>query len=885
GRGNWSALSRARITEEEAGREGCIETRTKNMQWLAAMVGGGASAKPEPLPTALLRPFEVSTSEPSPVEPATAVSGSGSKDQGEEEQEIACGNFAGAGEGAGAAAKKEQVQEGEKGGQTNQDDVREAAAAGSAEVDTDDDVGTPAAAPPPPPPPAAAAAVAAAAAAVAAAAVDNNIRQPQQQQQQQPGAATAGAVAAPWLDSLLSKASRSPTFEQHQLDQQRRQEVLDTCLPNMAGRESRPPPALLSPSSLLPTPPPPQQQQQQPKAAVNTEGIGEVGSGGRGGHGGDGGGGAAAVAAGGDRARGVARGKGTRKGGGGGIGKDGGGGTGGDGVSRDGLQAASEPGAEEEGVKAELLKILFRGGKGEEEKVGGNVDAGDSRVFKGSEHGKVKFLFPNMSPKRRNRLRFDEESLWSITDQNTADEMSNVALLLPGVTSTTAIVDGTACVGGNAISFVSAFDEVWAVEISPDRFELLKGNVKKSIARSAHKAKTVRFFNANFLDVLETERDAIGEKRPVVFIDPPWGGEEYKKKGLIDLYLSGTPLVEVCGRAAKAGARHVLLKAPTNFNLRGFRKAIGPAGRVSLHDMRKMLLVAVDYDLSPLSSEPPSPSPSSPSLSSTTSLAASPRPPPLGPEGGGAAADFANHDNVVANGCGGGGGGGGGGDRRSGEMLFEETTGAAIAAATASAAVKIAANQAARAELLGFLHGNGSAAATAPPVPPPPPPPPPQQQQQQQDHSQLQQQQQWHQQQHLQQQQRHLQQQHWHQQQQWHQHQQWQQWHQQHQHQQRQQQQQQQQQQQHANTNGVGNAAVERSQRLKELLGLGTSADGTTVGGGDSGSGGGNVLFAAQHDAALPPPPPPPLQPHFPFPGLDNHTKNERRRGEVEIGL
>lgn len=54
--------------------------------------------------------------------------------------------------------------------------------------------------------------------------------------------------------------------------------------------------------------------------------------------------------------------------------------------------------------------------------------------------------------------------------------------------------------------------------------------MKKSIARSAHKAKTVRFFNANFLDVLETERDAIGEKRPVVFIDPPWGGEEYKKK-------------------------------------------------------------------------------------------------------------------------------------------------------------------------------------------------------------------------------------------------------------------------------------------------------------------------------------------------------------------
>ena len=36
----------------------------------------------------------------------------------------------------------------------------------------------------------------------------------------------------------------------------------------------------------------------------------------------------------------------------------------------------------------------------------------------------VKLLFPNMSPRRRNRLRFDEEALWSVTDQPTADEVS-----------------------------------------------------------------------------------------------------------------------------------------------------------------------------------------------------------------------------------------------------------------------------------------------------------------------------------------------------------------------------------------------------------------------------------------------------------------------------
>lgn len=36
--------------------------------------------------------------------------------------------------------------------------------------------------------------------------------------------------------------------------------------------------------------------------------------------------------------------------------------------------------------------------------------------------------------------------------------------------------------------------------------------------------------------------------------------QKTKNQGLVDLFLSDTPMVEVCGRAAKAGARHVLLK-------------------------------------------------------------------------------------------------------------------------------------------------------------------------------------------------------------------------------------------------------------------------------------------------------------------------------------
>lgn len=41
------------------------------------------------------------------------------------------------------------------------------------------------------------------------------------------------------------------------------------------------------------------------------------------------------------------------------------------------------------------------------------------------------------------------------------EQISNVALMLPGVSAATLIVDGTACVGGNVLSFAASFDEVW----------------------------------------------------------------------------------------------------------------------------------------------------------------------------------------------------------------------------------------------------------------------------------------------------------------------------------------------------------------------------------------------------------------------------------------
>lgn len=68
-----------------------------------------------------------------------------------------------------------------------------------------------------------------------------------------------------------------------------------------------------------------------------------------------------------------------------------------------------------------------------------------------------------------------------------------------------------------------------AVEIDRDRFELLVSNVENCLGGPGNPAG-VRFLNGDFLNVLQQEKEKIGAKRPVIFLDPPWGGVDYKKQ-------------------------------------------------------------------------------------------------------------------------------------------------------------------------------------------------------------------------------------------------------------------------------------------------------------------------------------------------------------------
>ncbi len=180
-------------------------------------------------------------------------------------------------------------------------------------------------------------------------------------------------------------------------------------------------------------------------------------------------------------------------------------------------------------------------------------------------------LWGGLAPNVRERLHVDGTSLYSVTDDEAADRMSKIISHWVGVDAV--VTDATACVGGNTASFARTFKHVNAVELSPVRSDMLLHNM--SVLGLTDR---VTVYKGDYL--LEREHMV----QDVVFIDPPWGGPEYKRIRRLNMYLStmnvGDLVVDLL-RYRDVGcallrphARLVALKAPLNFNVHGLQESM-----------------------------------------------------------------------------------------------------------------------------------------------------------------------------------------------------------------------------------------------------------------------------------------------------------------------
>jgi len=168
-------------------------------------------------------------------------------------------------------------------------------------------------------------------------------------------------------------------------------------------------------------------------------------------------------------------------------------------------------------------------------------------------------------------LKSDTEGLYSLSHKEDADKLSHIIKDKYGDIK---IMDATSGIGGNSISFGTYFTNVISIEIDSDRFEMLKANIE------VNKLNNI-LLNGNFINFINMDYD-------LIFLDPPWGGPNYKFEKSINFSINNTSLKEVT-KLLKSKEKIIVWKLPFNYNLKEFDKF-----NYQIHNIKNYLILIIE---------------------------------------------------------------------------------------------------------------------------------------------------------------------------------------------------------------------------------------------------------------------------------------------------
>jgi len=180
--------------------------------------------------------------------------------------------------------------------------------------------------------------------------------------------------------------------------------------------------------------------------------------------------------------------------------------------------------------------------------------------IKGSGH--INTMFPKKTGLDYSKLKMTSEGEYSITkhfDSTKIIEIMKKYMKLKTLKNKT-IADLSGNVGGDTIRFGMNFKEVDSYELNPENFEALKNNVEVYDLKNIklHQGDSTILFN---------------KKVDVLYIDPPWGGPEYKEKEKLILKFGKKSLHEYLESIIKEEWKpnYIFLKLPSNYDFNSFK--------------------------------------------------------------------------------------------------------------------------------------------------------------------------------------------------------------------------------------------------------------------------------------------------------------------------
>jgi 16S rRNA G966 N2-methylase RsmD len=158
-----------------------------------------------------------------------------------------------------------------------------------------------------------------------------------------------------------------------------------------------------------------------------------------------------------------------------------------------------------------------------------------------------------------NKLQYDEEGIWSITLPNDADKISKI--IRKEINKNSIIVDATCGLGGNILSFSKYFKKVIGIEVNKTRFNMLLNNI------CVYKINNVFLINKDCINIINNFKFIYNG----LFIDPPWGGPNYKLKKKLRLQLNSYNIIDIIKLVKNINPDiKIFIKLPYNYDFTEF---------------------------------------------------------------------------------------------------------------------------------------------------------------------------------------------------------------------------------------------------------------------------------------------------------------------------
>lgn len=199
---------------------------------------------------------------------------------------------------------------------------------------------------------------------------------------------------------------------------------------------------------------------------------------------------------------------------------------------------------------------------------------------------KKNLLFPeNGDSNLYDKLQIDYESVKYITIPDQANKITKIiddhCKKLNLNINNLIITDATSGVGGNVISFCKYFRHVNAIEIDHNRYRFLVNNIKE------YNYNNINMYCDDCLNLI------FNIDSDIIFIDPPWGGDQYINENNITLKINNINIENICNNLfIQKNIKMIVLKLPRNYNIDNIYNVITNK-KVYIHNVNKILIILI----------------------------------------------------------------------------------------------------------------------------------------------------------------------------------------------------------------------------------------------------------------------------------------------------